>query len=315
MNKILFLIFAILCSSCKNENKPVTETETTIPYFEGIITVSESRGLYGSLFKNYTTYSISENYIKREQKLGGITSVFDIYAGIIIDLKKDRVILYHADKLMGTKNKHTINVKEYKTNTKYKSLPISIPSTVDNTYKTLPDYNIIKQVKDSIILKEFKCDYTIYRDDSKILKQEVFDTKEIKVKRELLQMMFMNIPEETNFPLKSTLRTTVSDISNDSILNGQQTKVIDLFLRDVFQKNKEETDLEKLSKNKWINLGLKTLKKGVDLNINISSDMSEITSRKLSSLDLPFLSADFKEVSDIDVFINSLPHEGGDFDD
>ncbi|GGX33660.1 hypothetical protein [Aquimarina muelleri] len=311
----IFLCFCWCCNDIKNGS------DNTKPYFEGEISLSESRGLYGSLFKVNTTYFISENHIKREQKLGGINSVFNSYAGIFIDLKKDSVVLYYSDMLSGKKNKHSTSIKEYTSNKKYKNLPNSLPSPVDNTFKLLPNYKRSNQVKDSIKIKEYTSDYTLYQEDSGILKQEVFDTKEIKVKRELLEMVFMNIPKEINFLLKSDLKTTISDISNDSIVNGKQSKAIDLFLRDVFQKkdsikSDKKTDLEKLSKNKWINLGLKILKKGVDLNIHIATDISELTSRKLLSNEISFTSLDFIEILDIDDFSNSLPHEGGgDFDD
>ena len=295
--------------SCKNEQKKTEE-----PYFEGEITLSESRGLYGNLFKVHTTYKLSENYIKREQKLGGLNSVFDTYAGIIVDLEKDSIVLYYADKLLGKKNKHTTSVKVYAKNVK--SFPNSLPSPVDNTFNLLSDYSLINQTKDSTEIKGFKSDYTLYNDKSKIFKQEIFDSKDIKTKRELLEIVFHNIPDEINFVLKSDLRTTISNISNDSIINNEQSKAIDLFLRDVFQKSDKKTDLEKLAKNKWIKLGLNILKKGIDLNIHIKTDISKLETRKIISSEFSFPSLDFIEISDIDDFINDLPSEGGgDFDD
>ncbi|MFB9106505.1 hypothetical protein ACFFU1_16475 [Algibacter miyuki] len=301
--------------SCKNEVKKEA------PYFEGEITLSESRGLYGSLFKVHTTYTISENYIKREQKRGGVNTVFDNYAGIIIDLEKDSVVLYYSDKFSGEKNKHSTSITNYKTNEKYKTFPNSLPSPVDNTFNLLSKYNTTKQVKDSTEIKGFKSDYSLYNDDSGILKQEVFDTKAIKVKRELLEMVFRNIPSEVNFILASDLRTTISDINNDSIVNGEQSKAVDLFLRDVFQKkeshDKQETsNLKALAKNKWVKIGLNILKKSVDLNIHVTSGVSDLIGRKVLPSEFSLPSLDFIEISDIDDFIDQLPVEGGgDFDD
>jgi hypothetical protein len=312
---IILSIFASTIFNCGEKKK-----ENKIPYFEGEITLSESRGLYGSLFKVHTTYNISENRIKREQKLGGITSLLDIYAGIIIDLEKDSVILYNVDNLSGNKNKHTTSIKNFKTNPKYKNFPNSLPSPVDNTFKLLPDYDLIKQVKDSSVIEGFKSDYTLFNDETKILKQEVFDSKEIRVKRELLEMVFMELPKEINFLLTSNLRTTITDISNDSIVSGEQTKAIDVFLRDVFKdknQKKEKTDLDKIAKNKWIKLGLNLLKKGVDMNIHITTGLSKLEQRINLPIDLSLPSLDFIEISDIDDFIDTLPSEGsgGDFDD
>lgn len=305
---LLLLIFFI---GCKDEQKKTEE-----PYFEGEITLSESRGLYGSLFKVHTTYTLSENYFKREQKLGGINSVFNTYAGVIVDLEKDSIVFYYVDELLGKKIKHTTSIKDYNTSHKYNTFPNTLPSPIDNTFNLLPDYNLIKQIKNSTEIKGFKSDYTLYKDESKIFKQEIYDSKDIKIKREFLEIVFPNIPDEINFVLKSDLKTTISDINNDSIINSKQSKAIDLFLRDIFQKSDEKTDLEKIANNKWVQFGLNILKKGIDLNINIKTNIAELENRKVVSSEFSFPSLGFKEIPNIDDFINDLPREGGvDFDD
>ncbi|MHA7057711.1 hypothetical protein ACWGOQ_0010860 [Aquimarina sp. M1] len=317
----------LLCvlSSCNflddKKEKKVEEKykmeEDSGPYFEGEIKLSESRGFYGSLTKVHTTYFISENKIKREQRWGGVYTVLDNYAGIIIDLKKDSIVMYYSDKFSDKKNKHTLNIDAYKSHIKTKTMPQGVPSPIDRTFESLPNYKLINQVKDSTVIKEFISDFTRYHDDTDFLKQDVFDSKEIKVKRELLEMIFINLPEEINFPLKSEVKTTFSEISNDSIIKGQQTKAIDQLARNILRKNdstiKKETDLEKLSKNKWLNMGLKILKKGVDLNIHITLDVSNFSTRKLSDIDISIPSGDFSEISDFDEFLSTLP-QGGDID-
>ena len=314
---IYFLTFAI-CTSCASDKKAEDET----PYFEGEIKLSESRGMYGSLFKVHTTYLISENYIKREQKLGGLQSALNIYSGLIIDLEKDSVTLYHANGLNSEKVKHTLSVKDYKAKIKSHYFPRSIPSSLDNTFRLLNDYSLEKHVKDSTTIKNFKSDYSLLKDSLSLFKQEVFDTKDIKIKRELLEMVFLNIPEGINFPLKSQFRTTITDISNDSIIAGEQSKAIDKFLRDVFQKEdapntKKRTRLDKVAKNKWVKLGLKILKKGVDLNIEINSEIVEIFDKPMMPNAFSLPSGDFTEIIDFDEFIDisSPSGEGFDFDD
>ncbi|WP_299442896.1 hypothetical protein [uncultured Aquimarina sp.] len=304
----------------ENSDQVHQKEEDNRPYFEGEIKLSESRGLYGSLTKVHTTYFISENIIKREQRWGGVYSVLDNYAGIIIDLKKDSVVMYYADKLSNTKNKHTLSIEAYKTHLKTKIMPKGIPSPVDRTFELLPNYKLINQVKDSTVIKGFKSDFTRYHGDTDFLKQDVFDSKEIKVKRELLEMIFLNLPEEINFPLKSEVKTTFSEISNDSIIKGKQTKAIDQLARNILRKKdstvKKETDLEKLSKNKWLNMGLQILKKGVDLNIHITTNLSEFTPKVFADIDMSIPSGDFIEILDFDEFLNTLPTGGGgDFDD
>lgn len=316
IHSLFYLITLVTLFACNQPQKqPVQET---VDYFGGEITLSESRGLYGSLFKVNTTYTISENRIKREQNLGGINSVFDVYAGIIVDLEKDSVILYYADNLQDRHNKHSTTIAEFKSNPSYNSMPNSLPSPVDNTFRLLPEYNRINHTADSLEIKGFSADYTKYQDQIGIFKQEVFDTKEVVIKREMLELLFAEIPNEINFLLKSELKTTITDISNDSIVSSQQTKAIDAFLRDVFQTEakKKPSNLEKLAKNKWVNLGLEILKFSVDLNLQITSEVSELSTSVIDLLDLSLPSGDFEEIDDIDEFISILPHEGmDDFDD
>ncbi|WP_128755243.1 hypothetical protein [Aquimarina sediminis] len=112
---ITFFILSSLMS-CNFFSKDKNQKEEEIPletYFEGEIKLSESRGYQGSLFKIYTTYHISENRIKREQKAKGLNAVFNMKNGIIIDLTTDSIILYYSDVFQ--KNKHTLTVKEYDT--------------------------------------------------------------------------------------------------------------------------------------------------------------------------------------------------------
>ncbi|MGR7813938.1 hypothetical protein [Lacinutrix undariae] len=309
-NYITFIVLIALFVACKNDAKK------EIPYFEGDISLSESRGLYGSLFKIHTTYTLSENYLKREQSLGGVNSVFNVYSGIIIDLEKDSIVLYHVDKSSSKKNKHTVSIHDFKTNPKYQNFPTTFPSPVDHTFKLLPSYEEINRVNDSTLIKKYNTDYTLYNDTSKILKQEVFDTKDVKIKRELLEMVITDIPDNINFVLQSNLRTTITDIKNDSIVNGEQSKAVNGFLRDIFNKNDEKTDLQKIASNKWVKIGLNILKKSVDLNIHITSEIDELKPRKILSTEFNFPSLDFIEISDIDDFIDTLPTgESIDFDD
>lgn len=314
MMKIFFLIIAgVILFSCGKEN----EKKDSTPYFEGVIKLSESQGIYGSLFKVRTTYWLSENGLKREQKLGGLNSIVNSHAGIIVNLEKDSVILYYSDRING-KVKHTTTLKMYKT--LLDSFPHQIPSPIDHSFSLLPSYKLIQQKKDSTEIKGFKCDYSLYKDSTEILKQEVFDTKEIKVKRELLEIVFENLPKEINFPLKSELKTTISDIKNDSIISGEQSKEMDKFVRSFFKTDstqpQKKTDLDKLSKNSWLDKGLNLIKKGVDMSIEIVMEVTDFEARKLKPEELSLPSGDFVEIPDFGDFISSLPQEGSyDFDD
>lgn len=315
----LFCLLILTLNACQYFNKKEKQIDTE-GYFEGEINISESRGLYGSLFKVHTTYSISENQLKREQKLGGLYSMLDNYAGLIIDLNKDSVTLYYNDKIMDKHIKHTMSIEQYKSKIKTDPFPKVIPSPVDQTFNLFTEYTKINHVTDSAKINGFISDYTLYNDNTNIFKQEVFDSKHIKIKRSLLEMTFMNLPDNINFPLQSNLKTRLSDISNDSIISGKQTRAIDHFIRSVFAgkdtlSNKQSTDLEKLANSKLVQLGLDILKKGVDLNLHITSELSDIDFIPLSLTDFSLPSGDFSEIEDFDEFLNELPNSSGDFDD
>ncbi|WP_299607782.1 hypothetical protein [uncultured Aquimarina sp.] len=313
-----FIFFCVISFSC-NSSK-TSKVEDTRPYFEGEIKLSEARGLYGALTKVNTTYYISENRIKREQRWGGVYSVLDNYAGIIIDMEKDSVTMYYADKFSKVKNKHTLSIKKYKTYLETKTIPNGIPSPVDHTFELLPEYKLIHHVKDSTVIHGFTSDFSRYHDNSDFLKQDIFDSKEIKVKREFLELIFINLPKEINFPLVSESKLTFSEISNDSIIKGKQTRALDQFARKLLRKKdstiNKESDLEKLASNKWLNLGLKILKKGVDLNIHVTTEVSEFSARELLDIDISLPLGDFTNVLEFDDFLEDLPTGGGgDFDD
>lgn len=192
------------------------------------------------------------------------------------------------------------------------------PSPIDLTFDFLGAYNSEKHVKDSMDIKGFTSDYTLYLDD--LLQQEVFDTKEIKVKRELLEMVFHKLPADINFPLKSAIKTILSRIKNDTLINNPIVADLDKISRNILHEidtsNKQEpTDLKKLSENKALNLGLDIFKKGVDLKIHFENELSEIDFREIEHEELDLPSGNFKSFDDFDDFYYSIPSGNGDFDD
>ncbi len=132
-------------------------------------------------------------------------------------------------------------------------------------------------------------------------------------------MIFINLPTEINFPLQSTLRSTITNISNDSIVSGQQTKVVDYLIRSALRQKystiNKTSNLDKLAKNKWIKIGLNLIKKGVDLNFHITSDVSAISSEAIDFDGFSLPSGGFSEIDDFDDFFDELPSVDGDFDD
>lgn len=315
LQPFVLLTISVLLFSCDLLNKKNDEVrELPGGPFEGEIVLSESRGLYGSLFKVHTSYLISENTIRREERLGGVNDVFNNYAGIIIDLEKDSVTLYYAGS--AKKFRHTLTVEAYQAYVNEKPFPRSTPSPVGNTFSYFSAYTPIRTAKDSVVIEGFSTDYNLYQED--ILQQEVYDAKKLQIKRELLEVVFPNLPANTNFVLKSEFKTILSSVKNDAIVNSEQARLIDELSRGIMfhidSVEREETDLEKLSKNKWVNMGLNLLKKGVDLNLHISSEISKFSDRRIEQVEFSLPSGKFEEIDDIDVFFNSIP-SGSEFDD
>lgn len=314
--KLSFLIILYcLLPSCDSTAPKNSDSSLTASFFEGEITISESRGLYGRLFKIHTSYWISEDIFRREQRMGGVNSVFNRSAGIVINLNKDSVILYYSD--LTNKIKHVLTVEDYKARLSESMFPLKTPSPIDGTFNFLAEYKAKKMVKDSVNIKGFEADYSLYIED--IFQQEVFDTKEIKVKRELLEIVFVNLPQETNFPLQSEFKTIISRIKNDSIINSKQVSLLDKISKDIFYEidstnSKEATDLEELSQNKFLNLGLDVFKKGVDLKIHVEGKITEIIEREIDENEMVLPSESFRDVDDFDEFFNLIP-SGGEFDD
>ena len=306
---LLFLFFSF--ASCNFLSKDTDQKEKKASeehYFEGEIKLSESTGYQGSLFKVYTTYLISENKIKREQKAKGLNAVFNMKNGIIIDLVKDSVTLYYSDVFQ--KNKHSLSVKEYDNYLKTKNHYPQGFSPIDGTFTFLSTYKAHKTVKDSSSIQGFMTDYMLYIDD--IFQQEVFDTKDIKVKRELLEMVFYQLPKEINFPLRSEFKSIISNVKNDSLIH-KTVQLKDKISKDFLHKT-DTTNTDKLTKNKWLDLGIKALKKGVDIALHATLKIESLSEHEIKLSEFSIPSGDFKEIDDIDTFFSKLP-SGGDFDD
>lgn len=146
-------------------------------------------------------------------------------------------------------------------------------------------------------------------------------TKEIRIKRHLLKMVFMDLPDEIHFLLESNPRTTVSDAGEDSAVSERQTRAMKSFLRglrrdDLSNEGAKETAPRGLLNNRWVSRGLDVLKMGVDLSVHITTTVSGASTKKVPRERARLSLTDFEEVAKIDDFIESLPREGsGGLDD
>ncbi|WP_103069993.1 hypothetical protein [Aquimarina sediminis] len=153
-------------------------------------------------------------------------------------------------------------------------------------------------------------DYNLYIGD--VFQQEIFDSKDIKIKRNLLEMLFYRLPKEINFPLSSEFKSTISSVKNDSIIT-KSAQLKDKISKDLL-KNTDTTNTDKLIKNKWLDLGIKMFKKGVDIALHATLKTESFSERIIELPEFAMPSGKFKEIEDIDTFFSKLP-SGGDFDD
>ncbi len=314
--------------------------------FEGEINIAHSRGLYGPLFKTHTKYIFSKNRVKREEKLGGLNSIYNTHAGIIIDLEKDSVLLYLCE-LEGyegleksikekiekglkenlglndtpdfskwVKNvKHKLSIADYQKYLADKPFHHGMPHPIDLsfTYLDKKEYVNPKIVKDSMNIQGFSCDYTQYKGE--LFQHKIFDTKEINIDRKILNMLFVNLPKEINFPINYQHTTILTEISNEDIITGKYGKGIDALYRYTkaegdTTKMEEASDLTSIAKNKFLNLGINLFKKGVDLNLHITGEAGDIVEKPIKGSLTAFSSVpnidSFEEIDDTKAFFTLL---------
>lgn len=273
----ILLVFCTFLFNCEGNSNTKKEEQTTapIPYFEGEIVLTETRDLSDRLFEVETIFILSENSIKREQRLDGVGDVFDDYAGVFVDLEKDSIIFYYVHEASKKYNKHSVSIKEYNSNTDYNYFPNTVPSPIDNTFKLISEYSLAEQVKDSTTIIGYTSDYTRYEENTGFLMLEVFDSKKIKVKRELLEIVFLDLPAEINFLLMAEV-----------------------------QRSKTERE-EKKSKKNWVDLGLDLLNKTVDLTVHIKKKVSTLTKRIIGPSEKGLPAVNFTEIPDFNEFVNS----------
>ena len=314
-----FILFSCTESVSENNRESSSGKPDSGEFFEGVITLTGTFSYFGSLFEDETTYYISENRLKRERKstpLGG--EPVGRYAGMIVDLEKDRVTLYlvidYEDKYL----KHSMSIAEYQTYLNSEVQPSLIPSPFDKTFTILDEYILIHQVEDSTTIEGFRADFSQFNNSSGRFKQEVFDTKNLRIKRPLLENTFPNLPDEINFPLGTVFRTTLTDVKNDSIIAGRESKGFERLIKDLVTNDSsasKTSDLDKIARNKWVNRGLKFLKKGVDLSINTTIRLKEIVARELTEETLELPAKPFKNAEDLAEFVNLFLEYTADEDD
>lgn len=284
------------------------------PHFEGEIKFIEFRSFEGKPVPSFIKYHITENMAKREQRLSGAYAPLNETRGIIIDLKKDSVTLYYTSLWM--KKKHTLSIKTYEE--EMWRFVNQVPSPIDFSFTDLHECTLQKEVNDSTTIKDFSANYSLYMDSTALVERAIFDTDDITINRKFLSLFFYKIPDNINFPLKTTYKTNIYDIPNDTLINSKVVSNLDKLTSWALSKvdstkERRPLDPKKLAKSKLFNWGLNAMKKGIDLALYHSTTLSSLSPHAIGLGEFTGFLGDFESVDDFDDFVSGF--SGGDFDD
>ncbi len=202
MTKVRIITISILASfflhSCGffGSDQPKVTGELNSDFFEGEI-IMEYEG-------DIVIYLIKENKIKRTKGLGDLLNGNKISGetyGLVVDLDLNNVTVY--DDLGSIGKTGTFSLPVYKKYLKETGLALDEEAGCDLTFTYFEEYNSSKYVKDSTQTTQLNLDFNLYKEEDH--EQHVFDTKNLKIQRELLEIVFPRIPKKSNFPIESRL--------------------------------------------------------------------------------------------------------------
>jgi hypothetical protein len=169
-------------------------------FFEGTITARQELMSSGAILSSTIEYNIAKHKISRKVKDGGITAFTDNEAGVIIDLKEDSVTVFQRDALKKLYCKMSIGAyrKEMKLKAGVDNVSHSTP--YESIFLPLaPAGAVMKNQQDTVTILKMKCDLLdIVQGNNH---WEIQHCRPLKVKRELVELMFFNIPlQSEGFP-------------------------------------------------------------------------------------------------------------------
>ncbi|WP_298322586.1 hypothetical protein [uncultured Dokdonia sp.] len=225
---LLLLVALCVLNSCgfSSETKtPIIELSDTNEPFVGKIILENIEGNT----KTEVTFHIDVKSIRREQTHQGGNGFLGDKAGIIVNYDKDQVILYNT---YGGAKWTTYTIEGYKNALARDTFPYApIVASYDYTYSFLNDYTAIVAKENALEIESLQLDYKLYSNLS--IRQENFDTDEIKVRREMIALVFPNMPENVHFPLlfKVSKNTGDNGIDNKTNLSekGWKDKITQVF--------------------------------------------------------------------------------------
>lgn len=225
---LLLLVALCVLNSCgfSSETKtPIIELSDANEPFVGKIVLENIEGNT----KTEVTFHIDVKSIRREQTHQGGDGFLGDKAGIIVNYDKDQVILYNT---YGGAKWTTYTIKGYKNALARDTFPYApIVASYDYTYSFLNDYTAIVAKENALEIESLQLDYKLYSNLS--IRQENFDTDEIKVRREMIALVFPNMPENVHFPLLFKVSKNTGDNGFDNKTNlsekGWKDKITQVF--------------------------------------------------------------------------------------
>ncbi|AWH74047.1 hypothetical protein DCS32_07710 [Dokdonia sp. Dokd-P16] len=231
IQKLRFLLLVVAlsvlnsCGFSSETETPIIELSDANEPFVGKIVLENIE----NNTKTEVTFHVDENSIRREQTHQGGEGLLGDKAGIIVNYDKDEVILYNT---YGGAKWTAYTIEEYKNALANDTFPYaSIVTSYDYTYSFLDDYTTIADKENALAIESLQLDYKLYGDLD--IRQENFDTDEIKVRREMIALVFPNMPENVHFPLLFKISKNTGDASINDETNlsekGWKNKINQVF--------------------------------------------------------------------------------------
>ena len=245
----------ILTSCGSDDSQEVKFKENEHGLFEGEIVLKKKSGLY----ETQITFFISDSIVHRQELYEDVIFFIpDVFSGVLIDLKKERITLYKnegktwmeklaIDEYDGIKS--SMSFEEYNSYVEeYKFDSIDKASCYDYMFSYLDEYNGLLQRKDVLPKLKLQLDFHLFNEGNTV--QDVFASPKINIDKEILPLLFPNIPEDLDFPLISNVYT-INGSTKEFDANSLSEDDIQAMINDGLEESLEsKTRLSKIIERK-----------------------------------------------------------------
>ena len=254
--RITVSIFLLIFTSCDDDDSQEIEfKENEHGLFEGEIVLKKKSGLY----ETQITFFISDRIVHRQELYEDVIFFIpDVFSGVLIDLKKERITLYKnegktwMEKLANDEYdgiKSSMSFEEYNSYVEeYKFDSSDKASCYDYMFSYLEEYNELLQRKDVLPKLKLQLDFHLFNEGNTV--QDVFASPKININKEILPLLFPNIPEDLDFPLISNVYT-INGSTKEFDANSLSEDDIQAMINDGLEESLEsKTRLSKIIERK-----------------------------------------------------------------